>query len=47
MLLLCGWFGCIDTFVLSKQVLRSGTSIGANIAEANGAISKSDFSTKM
>ncbi|MDJ0567753.1 MAG: four helix bundle protein [Pleurocapsa sp. MO_192.B19] len=26
-------------FVLSKQLLRSGTSIGANIAEANGAIS--------
>ena len=26
-------------YVLSKQVLRSGTSIGANIVEANGAIS--------
>lgn len=25
-------------FILSKQLLRSGTSIGANIAEANGAI---------
>jgi len=25
-------------FTLSKQLLRSGTSIGANIAEANGAI---------
>ena len=34
-------------FVLSKQLLRSGTSIGANIAEANGAISKNDFSAKM
>ena len=34
-------------FVLSKQLLRSGTSIGANIAEANGAISKNDFSSKM
>ncbi len=34
-------------FVLSKQVLRSGTSIGANIAEANGAISKADFSNKI
>ena len=30
-------------FVLSKQLLRSGTSIGANISEANGAISKADF----
>lgn len=34
-------------FVLSKQLLRSGTSIGANVAEANGAISKADFSAKM
>ena len=34
-------------FVLSKQVLRSGTSIGANIAEANGGISQADFSAKM
>ncbi len=34
-------------FILSKQLLRSGTSIGANIAEANGAISKSDFSAKI
>lgn len=34
-------------FVLSKQLLKSGTSIGANIAEANGAISKADFSTKL
>ena len=34
-------------FVLSKQLLRCGTSVGANIAEANGAISKSDFSAKM
>lgn len=34
-------------FVLSKQLLKSGTSIGANIAEANGAISKTDFSSKI
>ena len=34
-------------YVLSKQLLRSGTSIGANIAEANGAISENDFSSKM
>lgn len=34
-------------FVLSKQLLRSGTSIGANITEANGAISKADFSNKI
>jgi four helix bundle protein len=34
-------------YVLSKQILRSGTSIGANIEEADGAISKSDFSSKI
>ncbi|MFK5974091.1 MAG: four helix bundle protein [Flavobacteriaceae bacterium] len=34
-------------YVLSKQVLRSGTSIGANVSEANGAISKADFSAKI
>ena len=34
-------------YVLSKQLLRSGTSIGANVAEANGAISKADFSSKI
>ncbi len=34
-------------FVLSKQFLSSGTSIGANIAEANGAISDNDFSAKI
>lgn len=34
-------------FVLSKQFLRSGTGIGANVSEANGAISKADFSSKI
>ena len=34
-------------FVLSKQLLKSGTAIGANISEANGAISKADFSSKV
>ncbi len=34
-------------FVLSKQLLRCGTSIGANVSEANGAISKADFSNKI
>ncbi len=34
-------------FILSKQLLRCGTSIGANVAEANGAISKADFSAKI
>ncbi len=34
-------------FVLSRQLLRSGTSIGANIEEAQGAISKRDFIAKI
>ena len=34
-------------FVLSKQVLRSGTSIGANVAESEYAISRKDFIAKM
>ena len=34
-------------FVLSKQVLKSGTSIGANVKEAVRAESKSDFVHKM
>ena len=32
---------------MSKQVLRSGTSIGANVREANSAQSKADFVAKM
>jgi four helix bundle protein len=32
---------------LSKQVLRSGTSIGANIEEADGGQSKKDFIAKI
>ncbi len=34
-------------FVLSKQVLRSGTSVGALIREAQHAQSKADFLNKM
>ncbi|MBM4158781.1 MAG: four helix bundle protein [Ignavibacteria bacterium] len=34
-------------YVLSKQVLKCGTSIGANVEEAHGAISKKDFSNKI
>jgi len=34
-------------FVLSKQVLRSGTSIGANAKEASLAQSKADFAAKL
>ena len=34
-------------FVLSKQVLKSGTSIGANIAESETAMSRNDFLAKI
>ena len=34
-------------FILSKQLLRSGTSIGANIEEATAAQSTKDFILKM
>lgn len=34
-------------FVLSKQLLRSGTSVGAMIREAEHAGSKADFKHKM
>ncbi len=34
-------------YVLSKQLLRSGTSIGANVREAEQAESQSDFIHKM
>ncbi len=34
-------------FVVAKQILRSGTSIGANIREAQNAESKADFIHKM
>ena len=33
-------------FILSKQLLRSGTSIGANVAEAEQAQSTADFINK-
>ena len=34
-------------YVLSKQLLRSGTSVGANIREAHNAQSKPDFVHKL
>jgi len=34
-------------YVLSKQVLRSGTSVGANVEEAGQAQSKTDFIHKL
>ena len=34
-------------YVMSKQMLRSGTSVGANISEALCGISRKDFLSKM
>ena len=34
-------------YVLSRQLLRSGTSIGANVEEANAGQSRRDFIAKM
>lgn len=36
-----------NEYVLSKQLLRSATSIGANVEEANAGQTKKDFITKM
>ena len=38
---------CEKEFVISKQLLRSGTSIGANVEEALAAQSRKDFLSKM
>ncbi len=34
-------------YVISKQLLKSGTSIGANVVEAGAAQSRKDFLSKM
>ena len=34
-------------YVMSKQILKSGTSIGANVRESQSAESKSDFIHKL
>jgi len=34
-------------YILSKQILRSGTSIGANVRESQNAESKADFIHKL
>lgn len=34
-------------YVMSRQILRSGTSIGANIHESNFAASRNDFRNKL
>lgn len=36
-----------NEYILSKQLMRSGTSIGANVSEAQREQSKADFVSKM
>lgn len=36
-----------NEYVLSKQILRSGTSVGANLAESQFGITKKDFLNKL
>ena len=36
-----------NEYILSKQILRSGTSIGANVEEAQAAQSRKDFISKL
>ncbi len=36
-----------NEYILAKQLMRSGTSIGANISEAQQAQSKPDFASKV
>ena len=38
---------CKKEFTLSRQILRCGTSIGANIAEAQRGQSRAEFAAKM
>ena len=40
-------FSTQNIYVLSKQLLRSGTSIGANIRESRFAQSPADFESKL
>lgn len=44
---LCKILDSQKEYILSRQLLKCGTSIGANVAEANGAISNADFSAKI
>ena len=44
---LCKYLNDRNEYVLSKQLLRSGTSVGANVREAQRGQSKADFVSKM
>lgn len=42
----CDQLDLMKKYVLSRQLFKSGTSIGANVREAQGAESKADFKHK-
>jgi four helix bundle protein len=44
---LCKSLQARSEFVMSRQLLKCGTSIGANVEEALGAFSKKEFAMKM
>ena len=44
---LCSLLNAEKEYTLAKQLLRAGTSIGANVAEATAAQSRKDFLNKM
>ena len=44
---LCKYLNDKNEYILTKQLLRSGTSIGANVREAQRGQSKADFVAKM
>ena len=44
---LCRWLHENNEFIISKQIIRSATSVGANYSEALGAESPSDFIHKI
>jgi len=44
---LCSWFRSQKHYELSTQLLKSGTSIGANVEEALAGHSRKDFIHKM
>lgn len=47
LLLLCRDMAAKNEFVISKQLMKSGTSIGANVKEAQAGQSRADFLSKM
>ncbi|MFP8490311.1 four helix bundle protein [Gracilimonas sp. Q87] len=44
---LCATLKSMREYDLSRQILKAGTSIGANVNEAGAAVSKKDFVNKM